>query len=135
MRRCHSYYAPIWTPDEIWILWREQWKEKTTADCVQELMDWWGPIKIKIIHLIEAGASFPDASLIHDKWFEELAHEQLQKGGQFFVQFLELIPFNKLGQVSDFQQPHAQCKYCNYEINAAVGNQQSDDFYDSDVTY
>ncbi|CAJ0647478.1 3596_t:CDS:2, partial [Entrophospora sp. SA101] len=100
------------------------------------------------------GASFPDASLIHDKWFEELAHEQLQKGGQFFVQFLELIPFNKLGQVSDFQQPHAQCKYCNYEINAAVGkyvahfkfcsrgssenekgNQQSDDFYDSDVTY
>ncbi|CAJ0765820.1 2971_t:CDS:2, partial [Entrophospora sp. SA101] len=62
---------------EIWILWREQWKEKTTADCVQELMDWW------------AGASFPDASLIHDKWFEELAHEQLQKGGQFFVQFLE----------------------------------------------
>ena len=26
--------------------------------------------------------------------------------------------FNKLGQVSGFQQPHAQCKYCNYEINA-----------------
>lgn len=31
------------------------------------------------------------------------------------------IHFNKLGQVSGFQQPHAQCKYCNYEINAAVG--------------
>ena len=31
--------------------------------------------------------------------------------------------FNKLGQVSGsgFQQPRAQCKYCNYEINAAVG--------------
>ena len=26
--------------------------------------------------------------------------------------------FNKLGQVTGFQQPHAQCKYCNYEINA-----------------
>nr|CAG8532947.1 9935_t:CDS:2 [Entrophospora candida] len=45
------------------------------------------------------------------------------------------IHFNKLGQVSGFQQPHAQCKYCNYEINAAVGSQESDDFYDSDVTY
>ena len=31
------------------------------------------------------------------------------------------IHFNKLGQVSGFQQPHTQCKYCNYEINAAVG--------------
>ncbi|CAJ0867569.1 2462_t:CDS:2, partial [Entrophospora sp. SA101] len=103
---------------EIWILWREQWKEKTTADCVQELMDWWGPIKIKIIHLIEAGASFPDASLIHDKWFEELAHEQLQKGGQFFVQFLESKYNNSKGSSENEK-----------------GNQQSDDFYDSDVTY
>ncbi|CAH1757166.1 10879_t:CDS:2 [Entrophospora sp. SA101] len=45
--------------------------------------------QIEIIHLIEAGAFFSDASLIHGKWFEELAHEQLQKGGQFFVQCLE----------------------------------------------
>ncbi|CAJ0850854.1 16255_t:CDS:2, partial [Entrophospora sp. SA101] len=31
------------------------------------------------------------------------------------------IHFNKLGQVSGFQQLHAQCECCNYEINAAVG--------------
>ncbi|CAJ0921410.1 1165_t:CDS:2 [Entrophospora sp. SA101] len=30
------------------------------------------------------------------------------------------IHFNKLGQVSGFQQLHAQCECCNYEINAAV---------------
>ncbi len=38
------FYAPIWTSDEIWILWREHWKKKMTADRVQELLDWWGPI-------------------------------------------------------------------------------------------
>ncbi|CAJ0915870.1 9037_t:CDS:2, partial [Entrophospora sp. SA101] len=31
------------------------------------------------------------------------------------------IHFNKLGQVSGFQQPCAQCKYCNYEINTVIG--------------
>ena len=38
------FYAPIWISDEIWILWREHWKKKMTADRVQELLDWWGPI-------------------------------------------------------------------------------------------
>lgn len=33
------FYAPIWTSDEIWILWREHWKKKMTADRVQELLD------------------------------------------------------------------------------------------------
>ena len=28
--------------------------------------------------------------------------------------------FNKLGHVAGFQQARAQCKYCNYEVNAAV---------------
>ncbi|CAB4493572.1 unnamed protein product [Rhizophagus irregularis] len=28
--------------------------------------------------------------------------------------------FNKLGHVADFQQARVQCKYCNYEVNAAA---------------
>ncbi|PKC03410.1 hypothetical protein RhiirA5_423780 [Rhizophagus irregularis] len=28
--------------------------------------------------------------------------------------------FNKLGHVAGFQQARAQCKYCNYEVNAAA---------------
>ncbi len=44
---------------------------------------------MEIIRLIEGGAQFSDASLIRSKWFEELAHEQLQKGGQFLVRRLK----------------------------------------------
>ena len=28
--------------------------------------------------------------------------------------------FNKLGHVAGFRQARAQCKYCNYEVNAAA---------------
>nr|CAG8433561.1 11315_t:CDS:2 [Entrophospora candida] len=54
------YYSPIWTPDEIWILWREQWKEKMTADRVQELMDRWGPIPRTIFDKRDNEPNFED---------------------------------------------------------------------------
>ncbi|CAB5393444.1 unnamed protein product [Rhizophagus irregularis] len=30
------------------------------------------------------------------------------------------VHFNKLGHVAGFQQAWVQCKYCNYEVNAAT---------------
>jgi len=37
------YYMPIWSPDEIWALWNLEYKN-LSKDCVQTLMNWWGPI-------------------------------------------------------------------------------------------
>ncbi len=43
---------------------------------------------MEIIRLIKGGAQFSDVSLIRSKWFEDLAHEQLQEGGQFLMRRL-----------------------------------------------
>jgi len=37
------YYMPIWTPNEIWALWNQEFKD-LPRDRIQELMNQWGPI-------------------------------------------------------------------------------------------
>ncbi|CAI2184627.1 18783_t:CDS:2, partial [Funneliformis geosporum] len=44
------FYAPIWISDEIWILWKKQWKNIIIADHVQELMNKWDSISRLILN-------------------------------------------------------------------------------------